>query len=518
MATNEKAETINTKEGNEAPEKKEYVTTGDEEAFEIKDEVVLGIPESLQNLSDEELLDLEKKVKRKIDIRILPMTMVMYILNYLDRNNIATARLGSLEKDLNMSSTQYQTAVSILFVGYILWQIPSNMLLTRLGKPAIYLPACMFVWAAISTCTAAAVNYPGLIVVRFFLGIVETAFFPGCLYLFSCWYTKEELAFRTCVMYSGSMFSGAFGGLFGAAIIDNMDGVGNLASWRWLFLIEGLATLVIVPISYFVLPNLPANTKWLRDQERDMALWRLRREVGKDDWLSAEDDSTVVGCKMALKDVKVWISAIGLTFYAAAGAGVQNFFPSVVASLNYGNTTTLLLTVPPYMLCVIVTFLNSYHSGKVGERYYHAIVGTFVALAAFIIAASTLNIGARYFAMMIMMPGVFCGFTILLTWVPKIIPRPASKRSVALAFVNCVSNTSSIWSSYLYPKSGAPRYLLAFCCNAGFMVAAFVCVTILRQVVVRLNKKLDRGELDFEKEFGASEQNDSAYRTFRYPY
>ncbi|KAA8905772.1 hypothetical protein TRICI_005229 [Trichomonascus ciferrii] len=490
---------------------------GEEDGIDLKAELV-GVPPSLQHMSEEELHEFEKKLKRKIDWRIIPMTMLMYILNYLDRNNIATARLGSLEKDLNMSSTQYQTAISILFVGYILMQIPSNMLLSKIGKPSMYLSGCMFIWAAISTCTAAAFNFSGLLAIRFFLGIVETAYFPGCLFLFSSWYTKEEVAFRTCITYSGSMFSGAFGGLLGAAIVDHMDGIGGLASWRWLFLLEGLATLVVVPFAYFVLPDLPANTKWLSDQERDMAMWRLRREVGKDDWVSSEEDSTIAGFKMAVKDIKVWISGIGLTFYAAAGAGIQNFFPSVVASLNYNTTNTLLLTVPPYMLCVIVTFANAYHSGKSGERYYHTIGGTIVALAAFIIACSTLNIGARYFSMMIMMPGVFCGFTILLTWVPKIIPRPASKRAVALAFVNAISNSSSIWSSYLYPSSSAPRYLLAFCCNAVFMVCALVCVTLLRFVVVNLNKKLDRGELDLEKEFGASDQNAAAYRTFRYPY
>lgn len=489
----------------------------EDEALDLKVELV-GVPDSLQNMSEDELKSFEKKLKRKIDFRLLPMTLFMYILNYLDRNNIATARLGDLEKDLNLTSTQYQTCVSILFVGYILMQIPSNMLLNKMGRPSLYLTVCMFVWAIISTCTAATFNFGGLLATRFFLGIVETAFFPGLLLVLSSWYTKEEIAFRTCIMYSGSLLSGAFGGLLGAGIIDNMNGAGGLASWRWLFLIEGLATIVTVPFAYFILPDLPANTKWLSEQERDMALWRVRREVGKDDWTSTEEQSTMFGFKMAMRDVKVWIGGVGLMFYVAAGSGVTNFFPSVVASLNYGTTQTLLLTVPPYILCVITTFINAYHSGTTNERFYHICGGTLVALAAFIIAASTLNIAARYFAMMIMLSGVYCAYTILLTWIPKVIPRPASKRAVALAFVNAFSNSASIWTSYLYPKSSSPRYLIAFACNAGFMVLGFICVLTLRQIVVRLNKKLDDGRLDFEKEFGASEQNSSAYRVFRFPY
>ncbi|KAI7640632.1 MFS transporter, partial [Hortaea werneckii] len=184
----------------------------------------------------------------------------MYIMNYLDRNNIATARLSGeegLQEGLNMTDQQYETCVSILFVGYILMQVPSNLFLNKVGKPALYLPAVMVIWGAISTATAGAQNFGGMVAIRFFLGFIEAAYFPGCLYFLSCWYTRKELAFRSAILYSGSLISGAFAGLIAAGITDGMDGKLGLSAWRWLFIIEGAITVAIAAIAFFILPNFP---------------------------------------------------------------------------------------------------------------------------------------------------------------------------------------------------------------------------------------------------------------------
>jgi len=114
-------------------------------------------------------------------------------------------------------------------------QVPSNLFLDRIGKPSLYLPICMIVWGTISACTGAVHNYAGLIVCRFFLGFVEAAYFPGCLFFLSSWYTRKELAFRTAVLYSGSLISGAFSGLIAAGIVGGLDGARGLRAWRWLF-------------------------------------------------------------------------------------------------------------------------------------------------------------------------------------------------------------------------------------------------------------------------------------------
>ena len=246
----------------------------------------------------------------KLTQGIIKVLVLMYIMNYLDRNNIAAARLAGLEEELNLSSTQYLTALSILFVGYLLMQIPSNLFLNKLGKPALYLPTVMIVWGVISAATAGAQSFGGLIAIRFFLGFVEAAYFPGCLFFLSSWYTRKELGFRTAILYSGSLLSGAFSGLISAGITNGLDGAKGLRAWRWLFIIEGVITIVIAFAAYLVLPNFPRTTTWLTENERQLAIWRLDEDIGEDDWIGSEQQTFFHGMKLAFADIKMWILVI----------------------------------------------------------------------------------------------------------------------------------------------------------------------------------------------------------------
>jgi len=381
-------------------------------------------PELVKDLTPEERLGLERALVRKIDFRLLPMIVLMYIMNYLDRNNIAAARLAGLEHDLHLSSTQYLTCLSILFVGYVLMQVPSNLFLNKIGKPALYLPSVMIVWGVISAATAGAQTYGGLIAIRFFLGFVEAAYFPGCLYFLSAWYTRKELGFRTAILYSGSLLSGAFSGLISAGITNGMDGLHGLRAWRWLFIIEGTITIGIAFVAYLILPNFPRTTTWLTENERQLAVWRLDEDIGEDDWIGSEQQTFFHGMELAFGDVKTWVLVwlftsrsfssanrwqMVLLFCFVASGTVTNLFPTVVGTLGYSNVVSLLLTVPPYALGVITTFLNAWHADRTGERYFHVTIPLYFAVIAFIIAATTTKTGPRYLAMMMMVPGVYTG-------------------------------------------------------------------------------------------------------------
>ncbi|KAJ6031678.1 hypothetical protein N7540_002410 [Penicillium herquei] len=450
-------------------------------------------PAYVAGLSPEERIKAEKALVRKIDIRLLPMIIIMYILNYLDRNNIASARLAGLESDLGLVGNQYATCVSILFVGYLLMQIPSNLLLNKFGKPAIYLPVAMICWGIISTCTAAAQNFAGLVVIRFFLGFVEAAYFPGCLYFLSAWYTRKELGFRTAALYSGSLLSGAFSGLIAAGILNGMEGAKGLRAWRWLFIIEGAVTIVVAFISMLVLPNFPRTTPWLSEEEKQLAAWRLEEDIGEDDWVDSEQQSFLHGAKLAVTDIKTWVLTI-LILGIVSSASVTNFFPTVVKTLHYNNITTLLLTAPPYCLAVICAFANAWHADRTGERYFHITLPLYISVAAFIIAASTTGTAPRYVSMMLMVPSFYSGYVVALGWISNTLPRPAAKRAAALAMINAISNASSIYASYMYPDSDAPRFVPAMAVNCGTAFMAIVAATVLRFILVRLNKKLDRGD------------------------
>ena len=219
-------------------------------------------PPLVKDLTAEERQGLELKLVRKIDIHLLPMLVIMYIMNYLDRNNIAAARLAGLEEELNLSSTQYLTCLSILFVGYLLMQVPSNLFLNKIGKPAIYLPTVMILWGMISAATAAAESFGGLVAIRFFLGFVEAAYFPGCLFFLSSWYTRKELGFRTAILYSGSLLSGAFGGLISAGITNGLDGAKGL---RYVTQLLFAAPSLVLSSQYMYYRSL-ASESWLTAQ------------------------------------------------------------------------------------------------------------------------------------------------------------------------------------------------------------------------------------------------------------
>lgn len=180
-------------------------------------------PDSLARLSEEEGRRLEQKLVRKLDLTILPAIGILYILNYIDRQNLSAAKLQGIMDDLNMTEQQFATAISILFVGYLPFQVPSNLIITKIPRPGLYICTAVVIWGTISAATAAVQTYTQLLVIRAFLGVVEAVFFPGAIYYLSAWYKKNELGKRLAGLYIAQQVGNAFGGLLAAAILQ-LDG------------------------------------------------------------------------------------------------------------------------------------------------------------------------------------------------------------------------------------------------------------------------------------------------------
>ena len=254
--------------------------------------------------------------------------------------------------------------------------------------------------------------------------------------------------------------------------------------------------MIIAVGAFWVLPDFPRTTKWLSEEERQLATYRLIEDVGEDDWTSSESQTFFHGLKLALLDIKTWVLTI-LLLSIVSSASVTNFFPTVVKTLGYGNVQTLLLTAPPYVLAVITTYLNAWHADRTGERFLHISLPLCVGVAAFILAAATHSTAPRYVAMMLMVPGVYTGYVVALAWISNSLPRPAAKRAAALAFINAVSNTSSIYASYMYPQPKGkvqPDLTIPLSVDCATAALAIIMAAIMRIILQRLNKKLDRGE------------------------
>ncbi|KAI7788001.1 Major facilitator superfamily [Diaporthe eres] len=445
-------------------------------------------PESLANLGDVEIAALNKKLVRKIDLLILPPIGILYILNYIDRQNLSAAKLQGITDDLNMTTEQFATAISILFVGYLPFQIPSNLIITKISRPGMYICTAVVIWGAISAATAAVHSYGQLLAVRAILGAVEAVFVPGAIYYLSAWYTKKELGKRLAGLYIAQQVGNAFGGLFAAAILQ-LDGQHGIRGWRWLFIIEGVATVGIGAICACIMPEFPHNSRVLSQVQRDLAVWRIESEAGAAE--GTEDEGTMSGFVKALSDPKL-ILLIFCNLLSQGQGSIANYFPTLVSALGYSQTISLLLTAPPYILAGFVYYGITFYSDRKNTVYPIIIMCIAIATGMYIIPMATSNVGARYFSMMIL-PFASVGPQILLYKTMNLhLARPVSKRAAASALINAIGGTSNIWTSYLY--YAPPHFYAAFGALMGCAVLFAATITVYRWLVLRENRRLDSGD------------------------
>ncbi|KAL0568148.1 hypothetical protein V5O48_013842 [Marasmius crinis-equi] len=433
----------------------------------------------------------ERKLVRKLDRRVLPTIILIYIMNYIDRLGITTARLQGLEQDLHLSAIQYSAILSILYVTYSPGQVPSNMILNYITRPSLYIGACATAWGLTSAMTGLTHNFGGIMACRVFLGLPEAAFYPGAIYLLSRWYTKKELAFRSAILYGGLMFSNAFGALMAAGILAHMEGKRGIRAWRWLFFIEGSITMFIGLCAMWLLPDYPYNTRWISASDRRLAQARLADDVGEADRDNAFE-SPFYGLKQAITDPKVLLFAL-MTCAQLLGLGFINFFPTLTATLGFSTTITLVLAAPPWILATVICCLNAWHADRTGERYFHVVGWWWWSILGFIIALSSSNTAARYVSLFLMAFGQ-AGFAMTLVWVSNAIPRPPAKRAAALGIVNGFGNLGNMIASFVWREQWGPAYHQSIIISLCSLVFASVLALIIRQMIVRDNKKLDEDE------------------------
>jgi sugar phosphate permease len=220
-----------------------------------------------------------QKTLRKMDIRLIPMLAVLYLLSFLDRGNIGNAKIQGLQTDLKLTGQQYNLCATVFFFTYCAFEIPSNLLLKRF-RPSIWLPSIMVAWGTVMTLMGLVKNYHGLLIARLFLGVAEAGLYPGVAYYLTMWYCTEELAFRQGLFFSAASIAGAFSGLL-AYLIAKMNGVGGLAGWQWIFILEGLLTVVVAIASFFILHDFPDTAGFLTTEEKAWVVHRLKYQGSK---------------------------------------------------------------------------------------------------------------------------------------------------------------------------------------------------------------------------------------------
>ncbi|EJD47910.1 MFS general substrate transporter [Auricularia subglabra TFB-10046 SS5] len=432
----------------------------------------------------------ERKLMRKLDMNLIPWLSVLYLLSFLDRTSIGNAKLYSLEEHLGINSNQYAVSLSVFFVTYSLFEVPSNVFLKRL-RPSIWLSLLMFFWGVIMMCQGLITNYGGLVSMRVLLGLFEAGLFPGVNYYLSCWYKRSEFGIRAAVFFSAATVSGAFGGLLAAAI-SKMDGVGGKPAWAWIFILEGLATIVAGAMSFWLVQDFPDTAKFLTETERTFVIRRLQ----EDDQFSAAGEK--LRWRFIWASVLDWKTWVGMLCYAGCDGPLYAFslfLPSIINSLGYTATPANLLSVPVYAWACIVTCAVGFAADRTGRRgIYNLIFFTIGAIGYAILIASR-NAKLSYFAVYLAASGIYPLIANTIAWVSNNV-EGSYKRSVTLGMVIGFGNLNGVVSSNIYRKKDQPWYRLGHCVVFGYICMGIITSVIMMVFLRRENSQRARGECD----------------------
>jgi len=304
---------------------------------------------------------------RKMQRRILPFIFLLYVVAYLDRFNIGFAAL-TMNRDLAISSQQYGLLVGMFFFGYVLFEVPSNLLLHRIGA-RIWMARILITWGMVALLTGFVRNVHELYIARFLLGVAEAGYYPGVVLYLTYWFRQRERAHAIAVVLLGVPVTSIFGGPISGMILDHIHWLG-LSSWRWLLVLEALPSVLCGVLAYFVLPERPAVAKFLTPEEKT---WILEE-------LAQERETTVEKHQITMPGTflspRVWHLGL-IQFTALIGTySLSSWMPQVVKALSshYSNTVVGWLVVIPQVVGLISMVLVSRSSDRTLERRYHAAI------------------------------------------------------------------------------------------------------------------------------------------------
>ncbi|GJD04234.1 major facilitator superfamily transporter [Colletotrichum higginsianum] len=381
-----------------------------------------------------------------------------------------------MQKDLGLTDDGYAWVLSIFFFGYLICEVPSNMILSR-SRPSIFLPGIMLVWGALSALMSVSKSYGALLAFRFIL---------GC---------------RFAIFYTAAVLSGAFGGLLAGAITANLDNAHGIRGWRWLFIVEGVATVGVALIAFFVLLDYPATARQMTPEQRRLASIRIIADGiasgGQNRKRLSHRDALVA----AVSDPRTY--AFILLFMLDVGAGTISYFiPTITLTLGYDTVTAQYMTVPIYAVASVCLNVVAWSSDRHVERRWHVAAPLALGFACSVVCAAVQTPMVRYVMICFVAAGIWSALPLVLSWTSGVISLPPEKRAIVLAMVNAFGNFSSVYGSRIWPSRDAPAYHVGFGVTAAFLGAGMI-VAVLMPLFV---KWVDWKGTKAEREVLAEEQ------------
>ncbi|KAF5721331.1 tartrate transporter [Fusarium globosum] len=415
---------------------------------------------------------LEKKLVRKQDVRIIPLAAGIYLLCYLDRSNIGNAKVlnhttgHDLLTETNMTNYDFTIALMVFLIAYALFEVPSNYFLKKM-KPSRWIAFLMFAWGTITICLGAAHSYAVVTVLRFLLGVFEAGLFPGLVYYLTFWYKPEERSVRVATILASATLAGAFGGAI-AYGVGHMNQVHGLSGWRWLFILEGIPSVISSAFVWFGLPDFPESASWLSAEEKDIAAYRLSEQGSHGDSKSM----TWEDAKSTLLEWRLWCHYLIYFGISAPFSSLSLFTPSITAGLGFADLRAQLMTVPPYAAAYVVTLLVSWSADRHNARALHSAVFSLVGAVGFI-ASATLpadSYSPRYGCLIVAACGSFACIPPLLGWLSSNLHSTAAI-GLAIALNISMGAPGQIVGVWIYKANEAKKgYPTGHWVNAGLLL------------------------------------------------
>jgi ACS family tartrate transporter-like MFS transporter len=419
----------------------------------------------------------EAAIIRKLQFRLLPFLLALYVVAFIDRINLGFAAL-TMNRELAITSQQFGFAAGIFFWGYFLFEIPSNLILHRIGA-RVWIARILITWGAVATLTGFVQSANQLYLARFALGVAEAGYFPGIVLCLGYWFRQQEKAQAIALILMGIPVASVLGAPVSGFILDHVHWLG-LSSWRWLLILEGFPAIACAPLTYFLLPSRPAEATFLTPEEKTWITGELEREDRQK--LASQPISVV----RALIDPRVWhLACIGFG-HGFAAYTFSFWLPQILKSVSGGQSNTVVgfLGMIPNLLGLIAMIIVSRHSDRKLERRYHmaasvALAGIALLLlgtphSAFltVVLFSIVAIGAYSFLpVFFSMPGEFLtGFS----------------AAAGIALVTSVSNLGGFAGPYtlgLLRKSTGSLYSGLICAGIFLLVSATLTLALRKQTL-----------------------------------
>ncbi|MDQ7911691.1 MFS transporter [Pseudomonas sp. 102515] len=376
---------------------------------------------------------------RKIAWRLLPFLVFLFVLAWIDRVNVGFAKLAMLD-DLGFSEAVYGLGAGIFFIGYFLFEVPSNLLLEKIGARRT-LARITILWGLTSVAMAYVESPMSFYVLRFLLGAFEAGFFPGVVLYLTYWFPAAQRARINGMFMTSFAIAGVVGGPIAGFIMSRMVGVGSLANWQWLFIIEGIPSVLAGIAVLRYLPEKPAQAKWLTQAERD----HVSRVIAQED-AAPEKHSDL---KSLVRNPKVWLCALVYFCIVSGNATIAFWTPSVIKSLGIDNNMTIgLLAAIPFIIGTLAMLWNGHHSDQTGERRAHCAIAALLAGLGLIATGLCLgNATLALIALTVAAAGILAAFPVFWSIPGAFLAGTAAAGGIAL--INCIGNLAGFVAPYM---------------------------------------------------------------------